>query len=196
MHPTREKLIDTMATLLDSDDPEHITAEQVLTISGISKGSLYHHFADFEELLEAALISRFIRNVDASVSAIAEIVLQAQTKADMQESLRQINIDQQRQDRMEFRLERARAAGLARSSERFKTALGLEQQRVTDAFTDLIREGQNKGWFSQDIDPHAAAVFTQAYTLGRVVDDIAPKKVDQDKWIALINLMLERMLFV
>lgn len=185
-HPTRERLISTMVGLLDGDDPEHITADQVLSISHISKGSLYHHFADFEELLEAALIRRFSQNVDLSVDALLSIVSNANSSEEFLAMLGALTADQQSPTRSRFRLERARAAGLTFSSPRFHEALGVEQQRLTDAFADVVKEGQNRGWITTDVDPRAVAVFIQAFTLGRVVDDIAPDKVDPDAWVSLI----------
>ena len=185
-HPTRERLIATMVTLLDGEDPEHITAEQVLTRSHISKGSLYHHFADFEELLEAALIRRFSINVDLSVEALLNIVASATSREEFLAHLSALTADQQSPSRSRFRLERARAAGLTFSSQRFRDALGIEQQRLTDAFTDVIIEAQNRGWVSLSVDARAAAVFIQAFTLGRVVDDISPEKVDPEEWDKLI----------
>lgn len=190
-HPTRERLIATMVGLLDGDDPEHITADQVLTLSNISKGSLYHHFADFEELLEAALIRRFSQNVDLSVDALLSIVANSHNRNEFVSQLGALTADQQNPNRSRFRLERARAAGLTFSSARFHDALGVEQQRLTDAFTDVIIEAQNRGWIEPTLDPRAVAVFIQAFTLGRVVDDIAPEKVDPDAWVRLIMRVVE-----
>jgi AcrR family transcriptional regulator len=191
-HPTRDRLIATMVELLDGSDPEHITAEQVLTVSGVSKGSLYHHFDDFENLLEAALIARFSVNVDATIDALSQLLGTVNSREDLLAALRVINTYNQAQDRASFRLERARAAGLTYSSPRFHTALGLEQQRLTEAFTDLFIEAQNKGWMSAEIDARAAAVFVQAYTVGRVVDDISPDKVDPDAWINLVMNVVDK----
>ena len=190
-HPTRERLITTMVGLLDGEDPEHITADQVLTLSHISKGSLYHHFADFEELLEAALIRRFSQNVDLSVDALLNIVSNSNTREEFVSQLGALTADQQNPNRSRFRLERARAAGLTFSSPRFRDELGVEQQRLTDAFADVVAEAQNRGWIEPALDARAVAVFIQAFTLGRVVDDIAPEKVDPDAWIRLIMRVVE-----
>lgn len=193
-HPTRDRLITTMVELLDGSDPEHITADQVLTASGISKGSLYHHFEDFEDLVEAALIARFSMNVDATIEALTQILTTVSSKDELLAALRELNMYNQAQNRSSFRLERARAAGLTYSSPRFHDALGLEQQRLTEAFTDLFIEAQNKGWMSTNVDARAAAVFVQAYTVGRIVDDIAPEKVDQEAWMNLIMTVVEKAL--
>ncbi|MEY4533403.1 MAG: hypothetical protein RI926_1172 [Actinomycetota bacterium] len=191
-HPTRDRLIATMVELLDGSDPEHITADQVLTASGVSKGSLYHHFEDFEDLLEAALIARFSVNVDATIDALAQILATVDSREGILAALREINNYNQAQERASFRLERARAAGLTYSSPRFHTALGAEQQRLTEAFTDVFVEAQNKGWMSTGVDARAAAVFVQAYTVGRVVDDISPEKVDPEAWINLVMDVVDK----
>ena len=193
-HPTRDRLIETMVELLDGSDPEHITADQVLTASGVSKGSLYHHFEDFEDLLEAALIARFSVNVDATIEALAKILVTVNSREDLIAALRELNVYNQAQSRSSYRLERARAAGLTYSSPRFHEALGAEQKRLTEAFVDLFKEAQNKQWMSTSVDAHAAAVFVQAYTVGRVVDDIAPDKVDPDAWIDLIMTVIEKVI--
>ena len=57
---------------------------------------------------------------------------------------------------------------------------------------DLFIEAQNKGWMSENVDARAAAVFVQAYTVGRVVDDIAPDKVDPEAWINLIMDVVDK----
>jgi AcrR family transcriptional regulator len=191
-HPTRDRLIATMVELLDGSDPEHITADQVLSTSGVSKGSLYHHFEDFEDLLEAALIARFSVNVDATIDGLAQILATVNSREDLLVALRELNTFNQAQSRSNYRLERARAAGLTYSSPRFHTALGAEQQRLTEAFTDLFIEAQNKGWMSESVDARAAAVFIQAYTVGRVVDDISPEKVDPDAWLNLIMAVVDK----
>jgi hypothetical protein len=91
-----------------------------------------------------------------------------------------------------IRFERARALGHAGTSERFREALGVEQQRLTFAFTDLVREAQNQGWVTRDIDPMATAVFIQAYTIGKLIDEVTAEPVDEQEWLKLIHRMVER----
>ena len=192
MHPTRERLLLTTVDLMDTENPEKVGVEMVLETSGISKGSLYHHFEDFPSLLEAALVYRFHRVVDTSLALIANTVATATTREEFFADMEKVTAITHSREMTAIRFERARALGHAGTSERFKEALGVEQQRLTLAFADLVREAQSQGWVTNDIDPMAAAVFIQAYTIGKLIDEVTAEPVDEQEWLKLIHRMVER----
>ena len=192
MHPTRERLLLTTVELMDTENPEKVGVEMVLEKSGISKGSLYHHFEDFPSLLEAALVYRFHRVVDSSIALIANTVATATTREEFFADMEKVTAITHSREMTAIRFERARALGHAGTSERFREALGVEQQRLTLAFADLVREAQNQGWVTSDIDPMAAAVFIQAYTIGKLIDEVTEEPVDEQEWLKLIHRMVER----
>jgi len=186
-HPTRERLIETMVTLLDQKPPEKINVDEVLLLSGISKGSLYHHFDDFSDLLEVTYLRRFTAYVDFSTAAISDALVNSRTREELLDTLKDITRRTNSPDLLPIRLERIRTIGLAGGNQRFKARLAVEQQRLTDAISDLVREGQSKGWLKASFDPQAVAVFIQAYTFGRVLDEISERPVDIEKWLFLID---------
>jgi AcrR family transcriptional regulator len=192
MHPTKERLILTTVELMGGEHPDKVHVDQVLAESGISKGSLYHHFQDFSDLIESALIYRFSANVDRNIDAITNLVTSARSREEFFRGLGQVTAMTQGAELAPIRFERARALGIAGNSDRFRVKLGAEQQRVTDALTDLFREAQSKGWMNSEFDPRAAAVFIQSYTLGKVVDDVTPDPMSHEAWIALIGRITEK----
>ena len=192
MHPTRERLLLTTVELMDSENPEKVGVEMVLEKSGISKGSLYHHFEDFPALIEAALVYRFHHVVDTSIALITNTVASATSREEFFADMQKITAITHSREMTAIRFERARALGHAGTSDRFKEALGIEQQRLTYAFADLVREAQNQGWITPDIDPMATAVFIQAYTIGKIIDEVTPEPADEQAWLNLINRMIER----
>jgi AcrR family transcriptional regulator len=190
-HPTKAKLIATVVELMQSENPELVNVEHVLEISGISRGSLYHHFEDFSELLEAAQIDIFSIYVDLTVEKIGAVVQNAKSREDFIQGIKKVTRATQNPQLTTMRAQRIGAIALATGNERFKKALGLEQERLTDSIADLFREGQEKNLAESFFDPRVAAVFIQAYTLGRIVDDITPNHVDPDAWNALIDSIVE-----
>ena len=190
IHPTKARLIESAAELLEAELPGAIQVDEILDKSGISKGSLYHHFEDLSELLEAAQVARYANWVDRSIGLIIPVLSGAKTRDDVIEGLRKATLYTQSSEYKVTRFERARTLANSENSERFKTALGLEQERLTTALEDLVQEAKNKGLFRQELDSRIVAVFIQSYTLGKIVDDVVPNPMNQEKWDDFILNML------
>jgi hypothetical protein len=64
--------------------------------------------------------------------------------------------------------------------------------------SDIVREGQEKGWVSKTFDAKTIAVFMQAYTLGRVIDDVASKDqhIDSEDWNDVVNAAVKSLLSI
>lgn len=193
-HPTRERLVTTLVSMLDENPPEKWHVDDVLLRSGISKGSMYYHFEDFSDLIEAALVRRFSQHVDAHIEWISTLLATADSRDTFFDGLHQLTVVTQGDDRAAIRLERARVLGMAAHNERLRAVLAHEQGRLTGALTDLVREAQAKGWLSIDVDPCAVAVFIQAYTLGQIVNDVTDDEMSRDAWVMLIDRIVTRAL--
>ena len=114
----------------------------------------------------------------------------AKTRDDIISGLRTLTTYTQSQEYRATRFARARALANSELSESFKKQLGAEQDRLTTALEDLVAEAKNKGLFRSDINARVVAVFIQSYTLGKIVDDIVPNPMKQEKWDEFIVNML------
>ena len=191
-HPTKTKLVDTTAALLKTMPRSEISTDLILNTSGISKGSLYHHFEDLDELIESAMLVRYTDWVDSSIDLIMAIIEKSKTPDDIYNNLVQLTQFTQDPGRRSERIYRAEILGIAENSPRFAQRLGEEQQRLTNALVDIIRDTQESGYFRKELDPHAIAVLIQAYTLGKVLDDYSPTPVDPADWNNLINTIIRK----
>jgi len=191
-HPTKVALVNTVVELLENHRADEITSEQVLEISSISKGSLYHHFIDFSALIDTARVIRYSRWVDRSIQLLTDVTTSTKTREEFFAGLTEVTKLTQSPSSRSSRFERARILGLAEGNPRLMHDLGEEQQRLTDSITDLVREGQERGYMRKDLDASAIAVLIQAYTLGRIVDDVTVNHVDPEKWIQLISEVVEK----
>jgi len=195
LHPTKELLLMTVVKLLDTKTPEELNSDEVLEISGVSKGSLYHHFEDFPELIEEALVFRFGQFVDRSVSMLTAAMTSSRSREQLLQQVKEVTKVTQSEALKANRFERVGAIDKAIRQKRMAKKLGEEQERLTQALADLFRESVEKGFGDPAIDPRAVSILVQAYTLGKVVDDFTPNQVDPDKWTDLIDLILEKVLF-
>lgn len=129
-----------------------------------------------------------------SGAVISKVLDEAKSKDEAVAGLRKVTELTQDPARKANRYERARIIGMAEGNERFRIALGKVQLELTDLFTAQFKLAQDKGWFNKDFDPRAGAVLIQAYTLGKIVDDIVDEPMDSEAWNSLIGLILERAL--
>ncbi|MEY4973102.1 MAG: hypothetical protein RL399_1059 [Actinomycetota bacterium] len=189
-HPTKTRLIETTAELLENQFPQDIQVDEILEKSGISKGSLYHHFEDLGELLESAQVFRYAAWVDRSIGLIVPVLSSVKTRDEIIEGLRVLTKYTQSAEYRATRFSRARTLANSESSDRFRKALGIEQERLTAALEDLVAEAKNKGLFKAHLNARVIAIFIQSYTLGKIVDDIVPEPVLQEKWDDFILDML------
>ncbi len=190
-HPTKEKLIQATSELLREVPHAEISSEMILTRSGISKGSMYHHFHDLEELIETALLERYARWVEVSVTAMTSILTSAKTSEDIYLGLVEVTKRTQSKNLRDERFFRAEVLTKANESPRLAKELQGLQKHLTDSLTDLVREAQERGFYKKELDPKAIAVFIQAYTLGKIIDDSSDDPVDPETYAHLINTIVK-----
>ena len=194
LHPTKRALVVTVLEFLKNTKPSDLTSEAVLAKSGISKGSLYHHFEDFDDLIETAEVIKYAAYVDQSIHLLTKVFQTAKNRDDMVTELKKVTRFTQSPDLIPQRMDRATAISLANSNPRMMKKMNIEQDRLNEAIIDIFREARERGWISKEIDIHAGAIFIQAYTLGIVINDVSGKKVEPEAWNELIDMFLEKII--
>ena len=192
---TRSRLLSTAVDLLDELPEKDVTAAEILRRTGIARGSLYHFWESIGELIEEAYLVRYSRYVEKSGGVIRQLLEDCKTKEEFFAGLSRVTELTQDPARKANRYERARILAMAEKNEKFRSSLGQVQQGLTDLFTKQFTEVQSRGWFNKDFNPRAAAVLIQAYTLGKIVDDVVDNPMDALSWNDLIGLIVDRTLF-
>jgi AcrR family transcriptional regulator len=191
MHQTKKALLDTVLQLLESKPADQIAVDEVLQVSGISKGSLYHHFEDYPDLVEDALVFRYARYVDLSMDLMRPMLEEPKNKEDFFEALKVLTRKTQSDRNDQNRQERAELLGQAGHNERLKRKLGSEQKRLTDELNSYMQRAVEKGFFDKTLDTEAAALFIQTYTLGLILNDITETPLDKERWNEHIDRVLK-----
>ncbi len=194
LHPTKRALVVTVLEELKSKKASDLTSESILEKSGISKGSLYHHFEDFDDLIETAEVIRYAAYVDQSIHILTKVFQSAKNRDEMVTELKQVTKFTQSPDLMPQRMDRATSISLANANPRMMKKLNVEQDRLNEALIDIFREARDRGWINKEIDLHAGAVFIQAYTLGIIINDVSGKKLDNKAWTDLIDLFTSKII--
>ena len=190
IHPTKGLLQETAINLIDEFGPQGFTVETLLETSKISKGSLYHHFHDFSDVIEQAQVARFSRYVDEDIMLLVGLLKSATSREDLESKFAMIVQGAGLPGRDASRADRAAILGMARHSKKLADGLAVEQQRVTDVLADIAREMQERGWINKELDAGVVATFVQAYSMGFVLNDITASPISIEQWSSFISFML------
>lgn len=195
-HATHRALIDCGVDLAREFGMYGFTVEQLLTKSGISKGSLYHHFEDFVDLVECVQVRLFAEYVAFDITAIKAALEAATDREKFFELISLITRTAVQPQRTVGRLQRARIISATEGRERFAARIGDEQKLLNDQMTQLISVGQERGWVAPHLDAHALAIFVQGYAFGLLLNDVAAEKIVSEDWVAVIDMIMGNALLV
>lgn len=190
LNETKQHLIQATSELMDEISLEEISASMVLERAGASKSSMYHFFEDFSDLLEETFLVRFAASVKASDTAIKEIIEKSTTQDGFFKAIEAVTKSSQARENSTTRFQRARMLARSERHDRFRASLGEIQEKLTVSLAEAFELAQQKGFVNKDFDPRTGAVFIQAYTLGKVVDDITPSHMIDKDWEKLIGRVL------
>ena len=194
LHPTKALLLRTGVELAAEHGLHGYTVEVLLETSGISKGSLYHHFADFGDFVEAVQIEIFTKSVDEDVANIAIAFERAESPAAFRRFVSAVASSPFLPGRPESRLSRASMVGASIGREDYRRRLGEAQLRIRAQLSELIREAQQRGWVRPEVHPDTAAAFMLAYSFGIAIDEITGQPVDQTAWRDLVMAFMDRVI--
>lgn len=181
MHPNARKLLDTTVELLNDTAIERVTLATVLQRSGVSNGSLYHHFTDFQDLVEQAVVVRFTKGLDESIAAIGGLLASADADDFRRRAVEIMKVFHD-QNRRPYRTARLETLGALQGRPRLAERIGRAQSESNRKQAEYLAEFQRRGWVSNNFDSNAVAAFMNATFIGRVADDTAAERVDPREW--------------
>lgn len=192
IHATKQALLDTVDSMLDTVPFDEVTSEAVLKASGVSRGSMYHFFDDFDDLLEQVTTLRYSRWVDESIKGLQWVLDTADDAATFTANLHAVSDVIHDHSSPELRAERAAVLVRATSSPRLHARIATEQHRLTLAMSDVVAGGQTRGWINPTLDPYATGVFVQAYAIGRILNDVDEVTVGKADWNSIVRQFIDR----
>lgn len=185
-HPTKVHLLQSMSFLMDKLPDHMITIEDVLKESCVSRGSLYHHFDDFQHLVESCRVYRYGLWIDATIDYLNSRIEASTSKDNMILIFREITKAVHSDRRKNARADRAATLALASQNERMKRMLTIEVDRLTLSITSIVQELISKEYLHHDTNPKTFATFIQALALGKIVNDYNIDGVTEDEWNEMI----------
>jgi AcrR family transcriptional regulator len=191
---TMERALTVVGQILDEGGEASLRLADVSRRSGVSIGSLYHHFESREGLIRAARERQFLQSLPTDADDVADLLATSTTPEQFATRLEQIIRTTQTPERAANRLRRVELIGAAAARPELLDAISATQTMVLDVGEALGQALKERGWLREGVEPRSLALFVQAVTLGRVLGDLDQRGVDQEAWVRLILSALDGML--
>jgi AcrR family transcriptional regulator len=191
---TMERALKVVGQILDEGGEASLRLADVSRRSGVSIGSLYHHFESREGLIRAARERQFLQSLPTDAEEVADLLATATTPEQFAGRLEQIIRRTQTPERAANRLRRVELIGAAAARPELLEAISATQTMVLDVGEALGEAFRERGWLREGVEPRSLALFVQAVTLGRVLGDLDQRGVDHEAWVRLILSALDGML--
>lgn len=185
--PKQGRAKETVALVIDAARRAMRTAgetavrvQEISSETGVSIGSIYHHFGDREGLIRAAYVRQFGEAVAADVERLktwSATLTSTQDLRDRYEDM--VNFLANYFEMMPV-AERAAIVGSAVNRADLRAAIAESHTKLTDGLTEVMQNLSNAGILKQHIAPRAAAQVILGLLHGRVLTEI-----DNDKSISL-----------
>lgn len=186
--PVIAKAVEAVATRLLTEDETLIRIPEICEATGVNYGSVYHHFGSREGLIDAAYLHLFEQFAREDTDKMVAISKSAKSKDEFFRGLRQVLrasiADPGREQRRQMRV-RVLAAAVTRQE--LRELIAEIQEGVTSDLTEMVKIGQENGWFRDDLDARAIAVMFQVVVIGRVLDDVSATPLTEQQWGPVVS---------
>ncbi len=185
---TVERAVAAAVELIDEVGAPGVRFAQVAERSGVSNGSLLHHFGSLDALLSTAEALRYERAISARLSAAREMVVASGDLAALRGVVERAAQAVAAGSFDELRWVRLSALSFARHRAELQQVLGGTIRRLRDELADLFRDLRAKDLVRYDVPAGAATAFLHGHTVGRLVEDIIDDRLPPEQWVRLLDV--------
>jgi len=181
-HATIRRAIEVVADVIDARGEDGVRLQDIVAISGVSAGSLTHHFGSREGLIAAALMERYDR---AAQQRARSFDLDASDPARFAGGMSAVLASAAAGERDAWRLARIRALSYSRHRPALRAALVASFAPLELDMAARVEVAPERLVAGDPLRPRALVVFSEAYSAGRVVDGVFGDPLPMEEWAAL-----------
>lgn len=191
---TRDRVLEVALEQLERGGEAAVRIDEINDRSGVSIGSIYHHFGDRDGVIAAAQLRRFSRYAEVEIASLADVVREARDRGQFRRALLQLAKGSHSALRTAERWGRIAVMASTVGREELREDVAHLQTRLTDGFQAHVAQGQARGFFRDDLDARAIAAFVEAWTVGLALNDLDERGVSESAWLAVVGVAIDALL--
>ena len=191
---TRSRILNAAIVMMDEGGEVAVRLGAIAEALGIKEPSIYHHFSNRTELINAAYVEWYWQCLKTDIPVEAMMVL-VESREDYVRAVRKTMEWSYKPERHHARAIRFSVLGAAQRNPELAVAINDINKKFLTTIADAALVAQQQGWVRQDLEPMAIAYWLHGQIIGRVVAEMDPGQVDLAQWDkvsfeAVLSLML------
>jgi len=178
---TKSRILNAAIAMMDEGGESAVRLGAIAENLGIKEPSIYHHFTNRTELINAAYVEWYWQCLKTDIPVEAMMVL-VETKEDYVRAIRKSMEWSYQPERHHARAIRLSVLGAAQRNPELVVAINDINKKFLATIADAALVAQQKGWFRTDLEPMAIAYWLHGQIIGRTVAEMDPGHVDLAQW--------------
>lgn len=185
-------LIDAALEVIENEGVNALRLDAIAASVGVTKGSLYWHFKDRDDLIRAALQEQMRRLTESSMSGVSEAITSSTNLGEYLLRVQSVIANPYDEAEVVQRWRRLELLVAARKDPDLRTAMRDIQVHGMTAYTQVMRDAQESGILRSDLDPAAVAVAISALAMGAnvLISTMGEDAPDRDSWFGLMAFLI------
>ena len=185
-------LIDAALEVIENEGVNALRLDAIAASVGVTKGSLYWHFKDRDDLIRAALQEQMRRLTERSMSGVSEALASSTNLGEYLLQVQSVVADPYNEDEVAQRWRRLELLVAARQDPELSNAMREIQVHGMAAYTQLMRDAQESGILHPDLDPAAVAVAISALAMGAnvLISTMGEDAPSRESWFELMAFLI------
>jgi len=179
---TKSRVTSATIDLLDEHGEQGLRIAEVSRRSGVSIGSIYHHFGDRDGLIKAARTRQFRASAPTYAAVLAELASNSSSASEFVSGFRELIRYVHAPERGDERFKRIVYIASAMSRPDLLEELRQQQTELITLGTAIAEMLVNRGWVKDEVSARALVTFSLALEIGAVVADLDSERVDEAWW--------------
>ena len=178
---TRSRILNAAIEMMEAGGESSVRLSAIAEALGIKEPSIYHHFSNRTELVNAAYVEWYWQCLKTDIPVEAMMVL-VDSKEDYVRALRKSMEWSYQPQRHHARAIRLSVLGAAQRNPELAAAINDLNRKFLATVADSVLVAQQNGWLRKDLDPLATAYWLHGQIIGRTVAEMDLGQVDLAQW--------------
>lgn len=175
-----DAVVDATVRVLEREGEKAVRIAEICDVTGVSYGTVYHHFGDRNGLIRAAQFARLSDQPGRDIAAFRSALESDDPSGDFIASLMEICRAIADPSRGPVRLVRTSVIASALNDPEFLPTVSELESSIMSDLIEVIERAQELGIADPSLDPTALAAYLEAVSYGLVLAEVGDHQPDPE----------------